>query len=138
VWSCDQKHRASGSHRWVAAVANHGCGYLPRCAAYIDYTVERNCLAGCFPGLQHPAAGLVEEEVGVADEKLGFWLKMESNYPCLLNRNVAEKLQDAPGPEPCMELAAKHLPRILSGSLLDCLVASAEAKEEARCSSLLA
>ena len=102
--------------------------------------VGMSCLASCFQGLQLLVAGLVEEEVevGVADVKLGFWLKMESNYPCLLIRTVGERLQDAPGPEPCMELAAKHLPRIPSGSLLDCLVAFAEAKEEVRCSSLLA
>jgi hypothetical protein len=79
---------------------------------------------------------VVVEEVGVVDGKLGFWLKMESNYPCLLNRNVAEKLQDAPEPGPCMELAAKHSPRILFVSLLDCLVAFAEEKEVARYGSL--
>jgi hypothetical protein len=29
--------------------------------------------------------------VGVAGGPLGFWLKMASNYPPLLSRNVAEK-----------------------------------------------
>jgi hypothetical protein len=124
----------------VVAVASHACGYLPRYAAYIDYMVGMSCLASCSPGLQLPAAGLVVvvvvEEVGVADVKLEFWLKMESNYPCLLNRTVVEKLQDAPEPEPCMELAAKYLPRILFASLLDCLVAFAEVKEVGRCWSL--
>jgi hypothetical protein len=90
--------------------------------------------------LQLLVAGLVEEEVevGVADVKLGFWLKMESNYPCLLIRTVGERLQDAPGPEPCMELAVRYSPRILFVSLLDCLVAFAEVKEVGRCWSLLA
>ena len=122
----------------MAAVANHVSGYLPRCAAYIDYTEGTKCLASCSPGLHLPAAGLVVEEVGVADGKLGFWLKMESNYPCLLNRNVAEKLQDGPGSEPCMELAVKRSPRILSAILLDCLVAFAGVKGVGRCCCLLA
>jgi hypothetical protein len=90
--------------------------------------------------LQLPVAGLVVEveEVGVADVKLEFWLKTESNYPCLLTHTVGEILQDAPEPEPCMELAAKYSPRILSESLLDCLVAFDEVKEVGHCSSLLA
>jgi hypothetical protein len=102
--------------------------------------VGMSCLASCFQGLQLLVAGLVEEEVevGVADVKLGFWLKMESNYPCLLIRTVGERLQDAPGPEPCMELAVRYSPRILFVSLLDCLVAFAEVKEVGRCWSLLA
>ena len=102
--------------------------------------VGMSCLASCFQGLQLLVAGLVEEvvEVGVADVKLGFWLKMESNYPCLLNRNVAEKLQDGPGSEPCMELAVKRSPRILSATLLDCLVAFAGVKGVGRCCCLLA
>ena len=39
------------------------------------------------------------EAVGVAVEALGSWLMMESNYPCQLSRNGAEKSQDVPGPE---------------------------------------
>ena len=67
-------------------------------------------MASCFQGLQLLVAGLVEEEVevGVADVKLGFWLKMESNYPCLLSRTVAVIWQYALGWEPCMALVAKH------------------------------
>ena len=40
-----------------------------------------------------------EEEVGVAGDLLGFWLKMESNYPCLLSRTDVEKWQYGVGPE---------------------------------------
>jgi hypothetical protein len=72
--------------------------------------------------------------VGVAGVvKLGFWLKMESNYPCLLSRTVAEKSQYAPAPEAYMALAARYLPTTLSVILLDCLGASAAVKAVARC-----
>lgn len=39
----------------------------------------------------------------MAGESLGFWLKMESNYPCQLSRNGAEKSRGVPGLEVCTE-----------------------------------
>jgi hypothetical protein len=72
--------------------------------------------------------------VGVAGVvKLGFWLKMERNYPCLLNRTVAEKSQYAPAPEAYMALAAKYLPVTLCVTLLDCRGTSAVVKVVVRC-----
>jgi hypothetical protein len=52
--------------------------------------------------------------VGVADAKLGSWMKMERNYPRLLSRTVAEKWQDVPGPGACMVFGAKCSPRSLA------------------------
>ena len=138
AWSCDRMHRASGAEHWAVVVvavvgASHGCGYLPRYVAYTGYRVGNYCSRDCSPMSLLPAAGQAAAEVGVADVKLGPWLKMESNYPCLLSRTVVGKWQDARDPEACMALAAKCSPRILSAILLDCLGAFAEAKEVAHC-----
>lgn len=82
----------------AVAVASRAYVYLPRYVAYI------NCKAGMS---QRPDyflacyqdAGWTVEAVGVAGESLGSWLMMESNYPCQLSRNGAEKSRDVPGPE---------------------------------------
>jgi hypothetical protein len=71
--------------------------------------------------------------VGVAGGSLGFWLKMASNYPPLLSRNVAEKSQYGPGPEVYTVLGAKHWPAILFEIQLNCPWGFAAGREEARC-----
>jgi hypothetical protein len=92
-----------------AAAANHGYGYQPRYAACTGYRAGMNFC----PDFHSPDSGgavLSGEVVGVADVTLGFWLKMASNYPSLLSRIVAEKLQYEPGPEVYMVLGAIYSP----------------------------
>lgn len=117
----------------VVVAANHGYGYLPRCVAYTDCKAGMNCYPGYSPDSMYPAVGQVVEVVGVADAKLGFWLKTESNYPCLLSRTVAERLQYVPESGPCMAPAAKRSPRILSAILLNYPGAFGAAKAVVRC-----
>ena len=69
----------------------------------------------------------------MAGVKLGFWLKTESNYPCLLSRTVAEKWRDVAGLEVYMALVATCWPRTLCVTLLDCPAASAEVRWGRRC-----
>lgn len=84
----------------AVVAANRAYGYLPRYVAYIDYKAGTSYFLHCFQDLMVLAAAVVvaaaaavqaEVVVGVADVKLGSWLKMASNYPCLLSRTVAEK-----------------------------------------------
>tara|TARA_R110002003_G_scaffold44_15_gene3389 strand:+ start:34987 stop:35439 length:453 start_codon:yes stop_codon:yes gene_type:complete len=139
--NCDRRHRASVLDPVEAAVAaNRACGYLPRCVAYISYKVGRSCSPDyCSPGWHwRPDVVLKEEAVGVAGGTLGFWLKMESNYPSQLSRNVAEKSQYGPGPEVYMELGAKYSPTNLFVNLLNCPWESAAGREEGHCCCRLA
>jgi hypothetical protein len=69
----------------------------------------------------------------VADGSLEFWLKMASNYPSLLSRNVAEKSQYAPEPEAYMVLGARCWRRNLFVTLLDCPLEFAVGTEGGRC-----
>lgn len=88
----------------------------------------------CSPNFDsRPGAGLMGEVVGVADGTLEFWLKMASNYPSLLSRNVAEKSQDAPEQGAYMVLGVRCSRKNLSVTLLDCPLEFAVVKEGARC-----
>ena len=76
----------------VVVVASRGCVYLPRYAAYRGYRAGRmHLVLNCYLGFHRDVGQQAEEAVGVAGGSLGFWLKMVSNYPYLLSRNVVEK-----------------------------------------------
>lgn len=75
----------------AVGLATHGCEYLPKYVVYTGYTEATTT--------SELDVVSMAEEVGVADELLGFWQKMGSNYPSLLSRTDAEKSQYGPGPE---------------------------------------
>ena len=83
--------RANGT---AAEAASHACEYLPMCAVCTDCKAAKTMRRRTA----QDAVSTVEE-VGVADELLGFWQKMASNYPSLLSRIDAEKSQYGPEPE---------------------------------------
>lgn len=64
---------------------------------------------------------------------LGFGLMMESNYPPLLSRTVAEKSQYGPGLLAYMVLGVKYWQVSLVVNLSDYPGASAEEREGDRC-----
>lgn len=129
VSNCDQKRRASGlAHLAAAVAASREYGYLPRYGVYISCKVGRSCFLYCFHDLTALAGVQAGEAVGVADVKLGFWLKMVSNYPFLLSRTVAGKSQDGPELEVYTVLGEKCWPAIPCVTRSCCLVASVVAR----------
>ena len=99
-----------------AVAANHGYGYQLRYAAYRGYRAGMRFCPDCHSP-DSAGAVLSGEVVGVAVVTPGFWL-MASNYPSLLSRIFAEKLQYEPGPEVYMVLGAIYSPESLFATLL--------------------